>query len=165
MRVMMMLAALFVAAETTAQAGPLRRSRQNQNVSAAPKQAPVTVQNEPSIIQTGASATVTNGADDALNEVNAERARRGLRPYQPDPLLNQAAQSCARIRAASFIRGHLSNDFAQLPSGTSASAAGCGALEPSWGWGTCCTYDNYTYAGAAWVMGTDGRRYMHLFVR
>ena len=165
MRVMMMLAALFVAAEATAQAGPFRRSRQNQYVSPAPRQTPVVMQNESSVIQTGATATATNGADDALNEVNAERARRGLRPYQPDPLLNQAAQSCARIRAANFIRGHLPNDFAHLPPGASASAAGCGALEPSWGWGTCCTDGNYTYAGAAWVMGTDGRRYMHLFVR
>lgn len=165
MRVMMMLAALFIAAETTAQAGPFRRNRQNQNVSAVPRQAPVQVLSDPSVNQSGASTTVTNGADDALHEVNAERVRRGLRPYQPDPSLNHAAQSCARIRAANFIRGHLSNDFAYLPSGATASAAGCGALEPSWGWGTCCTYDNYTYAGAAWVMGTDGRRYMHLFVR
>jgi hypothetical protein len=173
MRVMMMLAALFVVAETTAQAGPLRRSRQKQFVSAAPRQTPMMVQTEPSsviqsgasVIQTGATTSVTNGAEDALHEVNAERARRGLRPYQPDPMLNMAAQSCARIRAANFIRGHLPNDFAHLPAGTSASAAGCGALEPFWGWGTCCTYDNYTYAGAAWVMGTDGRRYMHLFVR
>lgn len=165
MRVMMMLAALVVAAETTAQAGPLRRGRQSQIVPVAPMQAPVQVQNEVSVIQAGENTPVAPGSDDALSEVNAERARRGLRPYQPDPLLNQAAQSCARIRAAGFIRGHLSNDFAHLPPGATASAAGCGALEPSWGWGTCCTYDNYTYAGAAWVMGTDGRRYMHLFVR
>jgi hypothetical protein len=30
---------------------------------------------------------------------------------------------------------------------------------------SCCVYENYTYAGAAWVSGRDGRRYMHLFVR
>ena len=63
------------------------------------------------------------------------------------------------------IEGHLSNDFAHLPAGVSAKSAGCGALEPSWGWGTCCTYDNYTQAGAAWALGADGKRYMHLFVR
>src|SRR5438874_293 len=28
-----------------------------------------------------------------------------------------------------------------------------------------CVYDGYTYAGAAWAAGRDGRRYMHLFVR
>jgi hypothetical protein len=111
------------------------------------------------------TATGVVGSDDALEEVNAERAKRGLKAFLPDPLLNQAARTCAKLRAQSHIHGHLSSDFDHLPSGGSASAAGCGALEPSWGWGTCCTYDNYTYAGAAWVMGSDGRRYMHLFVR
>lgn len=105
------------------------------------------------------------GSDNALNEVNAARARRGLRPFIFDAALTQAAQSCARLRAARHIHGHLSNDFAYVPSGSRATAAGCGALEPSWGWGTCCTYENHTYAGAAWVMGSDGKRYMHLFVR
>jgi hypothetical protein len=100
-----------------------------------------------------------------LAEVNAARAKRGLRPFQHDPQLTHAAQACARTRASRRIAGHLSNDFAYLPAGVTAKAAGCGALEPSWGWGTCCTYDNYTYAGAAWVMGADGKRYMHLFVR
>lgn len=161
-RITMMLAAVFVAADMSAQAGPLRRSR---SYPAASNARPVPVASESTVVPAGAVEIATSGSDDALHEVNAERARRGLRPYQPDPMLNQAAQSCARIRAAGFIRGHLSNDFAHLPSGASATAAGCGALEPSWGWGTCCTYDNYTYAGAAWVMGTDGRRYMHLFVR
>jgi hypothetical protein len=104
--------------------------------------------------------------DDALAEVNATRAQRGLRPYQHDPLLNQAAQACAKQRATRQISGHLpESDFHYLPSGASANAAGCAAWTPDWGWGACCTYDNYTYAGAAWVMGQDGRRYMHLFVR
>lgn len=111
------------------------------------------------------SSVAVEGSTDALAEVNAERAKRGLPAFIHDPLLNQAANACAKLRAASHIHGHLSSDFDQLPSGASATAAGCGALEPSWGWGTCCTYDNYTYAGAAWVMGSDGRRYMHLFVR
>lgn len=105
------------------------------------------------------------GVDDALAEVNEYRARRGLRAFLPDPLLNKAAQNCARIRAANLISGHLASDFAHLPPGGNATAAGCGALEDSWGWGTCCTKDNYTYAGAAWYRGADGRRYMHLFVR
>lgn len=107
-------------------------------------------------------------SEDALDEVNAERARRGLRAFIRDPLLTKAAYDCARYRCETRTEGHTtggSGDFAYLPSGAVATAAGCGALEPSWGWGTCCTYDNYTYAGAAWVMGQDGRRYMQLFVR
>jgi len=101
----------------------------------------------------------------ALDEVNAARARRGLRPFLHDPQLTLAAQQCAQVRASRRIAGHLANDFAYLPPGSTARSAGCGAMEPSWGWGTCCTYENYTYAGAAWVMGADGKRYMHLFVR
>lgn len=102
---------------------------------------------------------------DALAEVNAARAARGLPPFLHDPALTSAAQVCASIRAAHRIAGHTANDFAALPPGVSAAAAGCGALDSSWGWATCCTYDRYTYAGAAVVVGADGRRFMHLFVR
>lgn len=100
-----------------------------------------------------------------LAEVNAARLSQGLRPFIEDPALTAAAQAAAAARASRGIVGHLPNDFAYLPPGTFARAAGCGALEPSWGWGTCCTYENYTYAGAGLVIGRDGRRYMHLFVR
>ncbi|MBL8824372.1 MAG: hypothetical protein JNJ77_17425 [Planctomycetia bacterium] len=126
---------------------------------------PAPVVSTPMPEEKSSSATKVNGSDDALAEVNAERAKRGLQPLIHDPLLTQGALACAKARAASQIHGHLSSDFDYLPSGAQATAAGCGALEPSWGWGTCCTYDNYTYGGAAWVMGSDGRRYMHLFVR
>lgn len=107
----------------------------------------------------------STSANDGLDEVNQARARKGLHPFQRDDGLTIAARLCASERAARHIAGHLRNDFAYVPSGTTARAAGCGALEPSWGWGTCCTYDDYTFAGAAWVMGSDGKRYMHLFVR
>lgn len=102
---------------------------------------------------------------EALAEVNADRAKRGLPPFQHDPLLSQAAYKAAQLRASQQIHGHLASDFDCLPTGAHADAAGCGALDDSWGWGTCCTYDNYSHAGAAWVRGADGRRYMHLFVR
>lgn len=107
---------------------------------------------------------------DALSEVNAARAKRGLKPYLPDPVLSEAALKCAKVRAAGLIQGHCSGprgDFAYLPANfnTNGIAAGCAAWEPSWGWGACCTYDGYKYCGAAWVLGKDGRRYMHLFVR
>jgi hypothetical protein len=103
--------------------------------------------------------------ENALDEVNATRAARGLRPYIEDPNLTAAASAAADFRASRLIAGHTSNDFAFLPAGAFAPAAGCAAWEPNWGWGACCTYDNYTYAGAAYTVGRDGRRYMHLFVR
>lgn len=104
-------------------------------------------------------------AEDALAEVNAARARRGLPAFIYDENLTRAAAGCADFRAARLIAGHTVNDFAALPSGTIARASGCAALEPSWGWGSCCTYERYTYAGAAIAVGRDGKRYMHLFVR
>jgi hypothetical protein len=100
-----------------------------------------------------------------LSEVNAVRAQRGLPPYLEDPLLTAGAQAAANFRATYQLAGHTSNDFAFLPPGASAPAAGCATWEPSWGWGSCCTFENHTYAGAAYAMGNDGLRYMHLFVR
>lgn len=105
------------------------------------------------------------GAGDGLDEVNAKRAARGLRPFVRDDGLTHAARACAQYRAQSGMFGHTSNDFGFLPPGSSAASAGCAAYPASYGWMSCCTYENYTYAGAAWVTGTDGRRYMHLFVR
>lgn len=104
------------------------------------------------------------GSDDALDEVNAYRAKHGLQPFIRDEHLTQAAQKAASIRAKSLINGHLNSDFDCLPAGSHADSAGCGALDDSWGWGTCCATDNYRYAGAAWKRGSDGKRYMHLFV-
>ena len=102
---------------------------------------------------------------DALDEVNAARAKRGLPAFVRDPGLGQAAESCAKFRAERLIKGHTNNDFQFLPAGTTAGAAGCAALTPDWLWQSCCTYDRYRFAGAAVVMGRDGRRYMQLFVR
>ena len=61
------------------------------------------------------------------------------------------------------MTGHC-DDFAALPPGSVASAAGCAAWHPSAGWGSCCTLENHRYAGAAYSYGRDGRRYMHIFV-
>ena len=102
---------------------------------------------------------------DGLDEVNAKRAMRGLRPFVRDEGLTQAARACAQYRAAYGMFGHTSNDFAFVPAGSMAGSAGCAAYPAGFGWMSCCTYDNYTYGGAAWVTGSDGRRYMHLFVR
>ncbi|SRR5581483_6572058 len=105
------------------------------------------------------------GEGDGLDEVNAQRAARGLRPFLRDDGLAQAARACARFRAANGLFGHTANDFAFVPAGTLATSAGCAAYPAGYGWLSCCVYENYTYAGAAWVTGRDGRRYMHLFVR
>ncbi len=108
---------------------------------------------------------VEHQGTEALDEVNATRASRGLPPFQYDEGLTRAAQACCQFRADRLIQGHTSNDFAFVPAGSFASAGGCAAWEPWMGWGACCTYEHYTYAGAAYAMGSDGRRYMHLFVR
>lgn len=138
-----------------------RRARQGRNTTAFVASAVMTA--SPSV----SAVPLPTGQEskDSLDEVNAERAKRGLQPFTRDPLLCQAAYACAKARAASHIHGHLSSDFDYLPAGARATAAGCGAWLPGEGWGTCCTYDSYQTAGAAWVVGSDGKRYMHLFVR
>lgn len=105
------------------------------------------------------------GAKDALNEVNAARAKKGLPAFVRDDKLTEGAMKCADFRAERLIAGHTSNDFRFLPMGSWADAGGCAAWEPDWGWGSCCTYENYKTAGAAVQLGRDGRRYMYLFVR
>lgn len=111
----------------------------------------------------------TQTMNDALAEVNAARARRGLRPFMQDHGLTIGAQRVAQFRASRGISGHVSGgmgDFGFLPPGAHASAGGCAAWPQGMGWGSCCTYDTqYTYAGAAYAIGQDGKRYMHLFVR
>ena len=114
--------------------------------------------------QPEAAATIEASADDALAEVNAARAARGLRPFLKDNGLTRAAEGAARYRAAHGLAGHTSNDVAFLPPGSSAPAAGCAAWRVGEGWGSCCTYEGWTYAGAA-VVVRDGVRFMHLFVR
>jgi hypothetical protein len=112
------------------------------------------------------------GSVDAMDELNAQRARRGIRPFIRDDGLTIAAATCALHRAMNRIAGHSSNDFGFLPAGASADSAGCGAwavgtvTTDGWTFGTCCADSTeYRYAGAAWVLGQDGRRYMHLFLR
>ena len=111
------------------------------------------------------AATQLHAAEDALDEVNAVRVKRGLPKFVRDEGLTKAAEKCADYRATRLISGHTSDDFAFVPASSQASAAGCAAWSPSMGWGACCTYESYRHAGAAWAKGRDGRRYMHLFVR
>lgn len=174
-----LLAALaLTTAATDSMAGPWRRRAQPsyQPTYQSPTYAPTTVapaveyvSNYSPVVTTDYTTSVTGAANlfpgDGLDEVNAKRAARGLRPFIRDEGLVQAARACAAHRAAYGLFGHTSNDFAFIPAGSSASSTGCAAYPASYGWMSCCTYDNYTYAGAAWVTGSDGRRYMHLYVR
>lgn len=124
-------------------------------------EAPVVYRETPAVKQ-----SLTTGSDDALAEVNEYRAKRGLAPFKYDAALTEAALKAAKQRASRGIHGHLpESDFSCLPPGASADAAGCGALDDSWGWQSCCADEGYTHAGAAWVRGADGLRYMHLFVK
>jgi hypothetical protein len=102
---------------------------------------------------------------DALDMVNQQRAQRGLRPYLRDDGLMTAARAAAEYRSARWMFGHTSNDFGFLPNGTSAACAGCAGNEPSWGFMACALYENWTYCGAAYVMGSDGRMYCHAYYR
>lgn len=102
---------------------------------------------------------------DALDEVNAKRAARGLAPFVRDADLTRAAAGCADFRAERLMAGHTRNDFAALPPGSTARAAGCAAWPQGMGFGSCCLYERWTFAGAAWALGRDGKRYCHLFVK
>lgn len=165
--------ALILTLTADAEAGPLRRRAQPTSPSsstastAAPGGEYVTHYAPTSAPgAAGASSGPSAGSvGDGLDEVNAKRAARGLRPFVRDEGLTQAARACAAFRAERGLFGHTGNDFAFVPPGTSASSAGCAAYPASYGWMSCCVYDGYTRAGAAWVTGRDGRRYMHLFVR
>jgi hypothetical protein len=180
-----LLAALALTAVAThTEAGPLRRSHYSypstyrpiaqptyqstsQSFYLSPSAVAATTDSvSPTAAVEATAGAVGNGLEgDGLDEVNALRTRRGLRPFVRDEGLTQAARACAAHRAAYGLFGHTSNDFAFVPAGSWASSAGCAAYPASYGWMSCCVYDNYTYAGAAWVTGRDGRRYMHLFVR
>lgn len=108
--------------------------------------------------------SLSSGAD-ALDQVNAQRAARGLPAYLRDGGLSLAAENAAQYRAANRLFGHCSNDFAFLPPGSTADAAGCAAHPPSYGFLACAVYDGYQFAGAATIIGRDGLAYHHLFVR
>jgi hypothetical protein len=176
----MLLSRLFacfvclVSLTSVSEAGPFRKrglqtqtyhsqqTYQSQStVSCANRSCSVSLSSSSSSVSTE-SVSITSSS--ALDEVNAKRVARGLRPFVHDPLLTRAAERCASFRAQHGLFGHTSNDF-QFVEGTSCSAAGCAAYPASYGWLSCCTYDNYTYAGAAYVTGADGKRYMHLYVR
>src|SRR5262245_32247091 len=97
-----------------------------------------------------ASPALAQTAYPAMAEVSAARAARGLPPFIENQALTRAAQGAAQYRAARLISGHTANNFAFLPRGAQATAAGCAAWEPRMGWGSCFTYEGHRYGGAAW---------------
>lgn len=151
---------LFTLSVTTADAGPVRNRRAAQPAYARTTR--TTTVSTPAA--TASVSTTTETGADALAQVNAQRAARGLRPFLRDEGLSQAANRCAAFRARHGLFGHTGNDFSFVVGG-GASAAGCAAYPASYGFMACCTYENYTYAGAASVVGADGRSYHHIFVR
>jgi len=111
--------------------------------------------------------TPAGAAVDALDLLNSQRSARGLPPFIRDEGLSQAAAKCAAHRAANRISGHCggSGDFAFLPDGSRAEAAGCACWPNDGTFGACCAYERWARAGAATCIGADGRAYHHLFVR
>lgn len=103
-------------------------------------------------------------AHECLGEVNMVRNLKGLGRFAYSQGLTEGAVAAAVYRAEHLMAGHTRNDFAYLPEGVNAGAAGCAAWPPDMGWGACCTYENWKVAGAAYALGSDGKRYMHLFV-
>lgn len=163
MRTILSLLALLTLA-ATAEAGPLRRRaairHQSRTVTETTPYGTTVKTSERTVMRGNPEAF-----GDALDQVNAMRASRGMPAYIRDDGLTQAAIAAASHRATYGIAGHTSNDFAFLPAGSSASAAGCGAMDASWGFRACTVYEHWTYAGAATALGSDGRLYHHIFVR
>lgn len=163
-----LLVALFVLVSTASADKWSRKAnrQQRQNQGWTVVESPTVVSTTPVVRASESATQALKGVEDAMPEVNAARAALGLPPLAVDPLLCKAAYACAQQRAARFIHGHLPESDFSYVSGTSASVGGCGALEDSWGWGTCAYRDTqYRVAGAAWVRGSDGLRYMHFFAR
>lgn len=109
------------------------------------------------------AAAPAEGAD-ALDELNAKRLAKGLRPYIRDEGLTRAARACAAFRASRLMFGHTDNDFRFAPAGVRVDATGCAAYPAHMGFLACAMWDDYTHAGAVSVPGPDGRSYHHLFV-
>ncbi len=80
------------------------------------------------IFSCGMFATTAYSANDGLDELNAYRAQRGLKPFVRDANLSAAAGAAADYRAAHLIQGHVNvnikgrnySDYDFLPAGTRA---------------------------------------------
>lgn len=107
-------------------------------------------------------------AADAFADLNAYRERNGLPKFARDEGLSRAAEEIVQFRAARLMRGHTPSDFAFLPRGSGADAAGCNdepGIPGVHGILACGLNDDHTHAGAAVTTGPDGRVYWHVFYR
>ena len=78
-----------------------------------------------------------------MDEINEWRRRSGLRPFIEDPAMTRFAQMKAKYRAAKNLRnGH------QGPQAPAGWREGTGEASSSWGWLTCESESDFTYAGA-----------------
>src|SRR5436190_24011606 len=82
-------------------------------------------------ILTGTCAAQLSQSVDALDEVNAVRVARGLKPFLRDDNLTAGAPNVAQFRAARRCAGPTSNDFSGLPAAVTASASACAAWPAS----------------------------------
>lgn len=119
-------------------------------------------------VQAKPSPSVEVTVKDALDELNAQRAQRGLPPYRRDPALTKAAMKCASTRAKTHVHGHMQggmSDFTCLDAGVPCECTGAEAPGQNYppGFWTCAMYDNYTVAGAARAFDERGEQYMSLF--
>ncbi len=174
MRLVLSLLVLALTADAV-WAGPFARRRSSQCAQTATTSSTVTTVGAcatangvcvtASTFEQSVTTSFVSLPNSALDQVNAQRAARGLPPFRHDPLLTLAAERAAAFRATHRLFGHTSNDFAFLDGGGTATAAGCAAYPASYGFMACCVYERYTVAGAASVRGADGRMYHHIFVR
>src|SRR5262245_27206415 len=94
---------------TTLEAGPVRRrvrSASQYPIQQIPADVRVvSTDSSLDVVPASAGSTMPAGSGDGLDEVNAQRAARGLRPYVRDEGLTQAAQKCAAFRAERGLFG------------------------------------------------------------
>ncbi len=108
MRYVLMAAFVFFAVVTDLEAGPVRRSRQSMGGTAAPAvAAPAASAAVPSVAAKSATpavekAATVNGVEDALAEVNAARAKRGLAPFSARSTTQSSGQDLCQDTGRQF---------------------------------------------------------------
>jgi len=106
-----------------------------------------------------------HAGENAIGEVNALRAARGLPPLTEDAGLTAGALNVADFRAQRGILGHTASDSNGLPIGVTCRAFGCGWRTGPGEFTTCHMYGNWTRAGAAKAIGLNGVTLYQIFVK
>lgn len=103
-------------------------------------------------------------ASPALAAVNVQRSYLGLPALLPDPQLQAAAERAVATRASRRITGHLGGG----PVAGKFEGVGYTSQSDRWGiWFRSCytRSPSIRYAGAAYVVGPDGRTYYQFNAR